>query len=58
MDTRALTNPFPHTHACPRLNIELNLDTPNGIRRLLEQHFSDTISHVPSFVSQSGIPNT
>lgn len=58
MDTHVLICPFPHIHACPRLNIELNLDTPNDIRRLLEQYFSDTISHVPSLVSKSGIHNT
>lgn len=58
MDTHALTDPFPHIKACPRLNSELNSDAPNGIRRLLEQHLSDTISHVPSLVSESGFSNT
>ena len=39
IDTHACVGPFSHTHTCPRLDTELNLDTPNGMKRLMEEHF-------------------
>ena len=34
-----LVQALSHILTCPRLDIELNLGMPNGIRRLAEQHF-------------------